>query len=90
MKKIINGKAYNTDTAEKLGDCWNGESDLRYCLKTLYRERTGEYFLHCVGGGMTIYNGQRIKPLTEAEARKWAEEYLTADEYEQIFGLVEE
>lgn len=26
MKKIINGKMYNTETATKLGDFWNGLS----------------------------------------------------------------
>ena len=34
--------------------------------------------------------GSEIEPLTEAEARKWAEKKATADEYIAIFGEVEE
>ena len=34
--------------------------------------------------------GEDIIPLTESEARKWAERHCTADEYEEIFGEVEE
>lgn len=100
MKRIINGKMYNTDTAENLGEWWNGESGITFVLITLYRKKTGEYFLHCEGGAMTVYceylgderfeAGQQIKPLSEAEAREWALEYLSTDEYEKIFGPVEE
>ena len=98
MKKIINGKKYDTDTVEKLGERWNGESDLMYCMETLYRKKTGEYFIHGEGGPMTIYGkylgngsfggGQEIKPLSEAEAREWALEYLSTGEYKEIFGPV--
>lgn len=100
MKRIINGKMYNTDTAENLGEWWNGESGITFVLITLYRKKTGEYFLHCDGGAMTDFRkylgngnfggGQQIKPLSEAEAREWAVEYLSANEYEQIFGPVAE
>ena len=33
---------------------------------------------------------QAIIPLSEDEAREWAEEHLSGDEYEEIFGVVEE
>lgn len=48
MKKIINGKAYNTETAKELGSYWNGypHGDFSYVCETLYVKRTGEYFLH--------------------------------------------
>ena len=101
MKKIINGKKYDTDTAKAVGTWDNGRSgrDFSHCAETLYRKRTGEYFLYGVGGPMSKYSqsngnttsgGEDIRPLTEAEARKWAEEKLTAGEYEEIFGEVEE
>lgn len=32
----------------------------------------------------------RIKPLTEEEARKWAEKHLSVYEYENAFGQVSE
>ncbi len=34
--------------------------------------------------------GEEIIPLTVGEAQEWAERYLDADEYEEIFGEVEE
>ena len=34
--------------------------------------------------------GEEIQPLTVDEAKAWAEEHLDADEYEEIFGEVEE
>lgn len=101
MNKIINGKKYNTETAKELG-CWdNGfpHNDFSYCQETLYLKKTGEYFLYGEGGALTQYSektwngstsGEVITPLTENEAKKWSEEHLTADEYEMVFGEVEE
>ena len=102
MKKIINGKKYNTETATKLGDRWNGLAlnDLGRVYEELYRKKTGEYFLYGEGGALTKYSvstgqncwagGKKIIPMTEDEAREWAEMWLDADEYELIFGEVEE
>lgn len=52
MKKIINGKMYNTETATELGDFWNGlsTSDFRNLSETLYRKKNGEFFLYGQGG----------------------------------------
>lgn len=101
MKKIINGKLYNTETAVDFGRYWNGFStrDFKCVYETLYRKKTGEYFLHGEGGAMTTYAenvgdmrgwGERIIPMTYDEAREWAEQKLDADEYESIFGEVPE
>ena len=38
---------------------------------------------------MTI-GGWELKSITEDEAKKWAEDYLTVEEYEGIFGEVKE
>jgi hypothetical protein len=102
MKKIINGKVYDTETAQEMG-CWSNMSDVRnfhQFTETLYRKRTGEYFLHGEGGPMTQYaravdtnswtGGERIMPMTYQEAQKWAEEHLDGDEYEAIFGEIVE
>lgn len=101
MKKIINGKKYDTATAEKLG-FFNNNADQRlaYVEETLYRKRTGEFFLYGEGGPMSRYaetiganewsGGSRIMPMTWDDARKWAEEHLSADDYEGIFGKVAE
>ena len=102
MKKIINGKQYNTDTATELGFNSNSGdwSDFSHYCETLYRKRTGEFFLHGEGGPMTKYaestglnqwsGGSRIMPMSWDDAQAWAEENLSTDEYESIFGEVTE
>ena len=101
MKKIINGKVYNTETAVEVGYWSNGQylSDFSYMREALYRKKTGEYFLFGEGGAMSRYAksfgdcwgyGEEIMPLSYEAAQKWAEEKLTGDEYEEIFGEVTE
>lgn len=101
MKKIINGKMYNTETAKCVGWWDNGRyGNFYYCAESLYRKKTGEYFLYGSGGAMSKYSescdsnswsgGCKIIPMTEAEAKRWAEQYLTGEEYEEVFGEVEE
>ena len=102
MKKIINGKKYDTETAKELGNYWNGypSNDFKCYYETLYIKKTGEYFLFGEGGGLSPYatscgnnswgSGKEIIPLTEAKAKTWAEKHLNADEYEAIFGECEE
>lgn len=102
MKKIINNKAYDTETAKELGS-WSNMADygnFSQFSETLYRKKTGEFFLYGEGGPMTKYavaegsnswrGGSRIMPLSFQEARDWAEEHLDGDEYEAIFGEVVE
>lgn len=101
MKKIINGKKYDTNTAKALHTMERGTpGDFSYMSETLYIKKTGEYFLHGEGGPMTTYaqsagqncwtGGEAITPITEAEAREWGEKHMDGDEYEAIFGEVEE
>lgn len=100
MKKVINKKMYSTETAQKVGNWSNnrGYRDFSWCDETLYRKRTGEFFLHGEGGALSKYSkpangnmrgsGEEIRPLTFDEAQEWAEEKLDADEYEAIFGEI--
>ena len=102
MKKIIKGKVYDTNTARLRGDYYSPGSyrDFSHYEEHLYQKKTGEFFLHGEGGPMTKYaetvgmnewsGGERIIPLDYNAAREWAEEHLEADEYEEIFGVVEE
>lgn len=102
MKKIINGKMYNTETAKELGSWANsgGWRDFSHMEETLYQKRTGEFFLYGEGGPMTKYavssgqntwsGGSKIIPLTWDSAKEWAEKHLDADEYEAIFGEISE
>lgn len=97
MKKIINGKLYDTNTAKELG--MGGAScsarDFRYYVETLYRKRTGEFFLHGKGGPASKYadrvgdmmtGGEKIIPIDLKQAMAWVEENLRAEEYQEIFG----
>lgn len=102
MKKVINGKAYDTTTAKEMARWSDGMSfrDFTHVEEVLYQKRTGEFFLHGAGGPSTRYavssglncwsGGEKIIPLTWDSAREWAEEHLDADEYEKIFGPVVE
>lgn len=98
MKKVINGKLYDTDTAKKCGEYEPNpyRSDFSWYCESLYQKRTGEFFLHGDGNAASPYSkscgqnewsgSEAIKPLTYDEAKKWAEEHLTGDEYISIFG----
>ena len=57
MKKIINGKKYDTATAHECGTWSNAGSwrDFSHIEETLYRKRTGEFFLFGEGGPMTRF-----------------------------------
>ena len=102
MRKVINGKAYDTDKAQLV--CWsdNGleRKDFGYLSESLYRKRTGEYFLHCEGGASTRYAerdalggwmmGEAVEPLSWEAARSWAEGNLDAAAYEAEFGEADE
>ena len=101
MKKIIDGKLYNTQTAKLLGeDSYSHPGDLAHWSEELYQKRTGEFFLYGWGGPMSRYaqttgqnewsSGEQIQPLTAENARQWAEQHLGADEYESIFGEIAE
>lgn len=101
MKKIINGKLYDTDTAHLVGE-WDNQryGSFDYVSESLYRKRTGEFFLHGEGGARSRYathcgndswgSGEAIIPLTWDSARQWAEEHLDADEYQAAFGEIVE
>ncbi len=102
MKKIINGKVYDTEKAKELGSYANYGSwrDFNHFEEKLYKKKTGEFFLFGEGGPSTRYaervgtnewsGGERIMPMTYDEAKAWAEEHLDADEYEEIFGEIVE
>ena len=101
MKKVINGKLYNSETAKLLGeDSYSHPGDLAYWSEKLYKKRTGEFFLYGEGGPMSRYaqttgqnewsGGEQIQPMTAENARQWAEKHLSADEYGSIFGEITE
>lgn len=51
MKKIINGKKYDTETATSVGEYSSNYacSDYKHYDETLYKKKTGEFFLYGEG-----------------------------------------
>lgn len=102
MKKIINGKLYNTETAKEVGThkgAWF-EEDCYFSEHSLYMKENGEWFL--VGKGNSLYcydkdsyygeleGGYIIYPISNEEAKVWIEKYMDVDTYIKFFGEVEE
>jgi hypothetical protein len=98
MKAIIDGKRYNTETAEELAKWWNGcsYSDFDHCSEKLYRTKSGALFLAGEGGALSSYaesceggrtctGGERIIPMTQDEAVTWLEQHGKTYEIEQHF-----
>ncbi len=101
MKKIIEGRVYNTETAKLLGKySYSNRTDINYFSEKLYRTKSGAYFLYGEGGPASRYSkqveqnswtgGEEIRAMSPQGARAWAEEHLDADEYAEIFGEPEE
>lgn len=75
MRKIINDKMYDTETAEKIAT---------HSVEVLYKKKTGEYFLARKGGRVDI------TPFTLKQAKEWLSEHDFVDEYIMEFGKPEE
>ena len=102
MKKVIDGKLYNTETAELLHEWDNGcyGNDFNECSESLYRTKKGVFFIAGSGGAMSKYaescgqnsvcGGEGIEPLTSAAAREWAETHdMDADEMAKVWAIEE-
>ena len=87
MQWTIDGKEYDTDTAKYIGrfrntPYWN---DAHFFEETLYRTKTGEFFLYGHGGTQSKYAyislggrrnpAQRIIPLTDEKAKEWMQQH---------------
>lgn len=99
LRKTIKNKVYDTDKAMFVGGIVRAfDDDSNRIEENLYRKRTGEYFLYGSGGQVTRYamflggnswsDGDMITPLSYEQARAWAQEELTAEEYEREFGSI--
>ena len=85
MKKIINGKVYDTATAQKIAE-WeiNLPTDINYLCESLYLKKTGEYFIFGSGGANTRYAA------VSGSGNFRPGEHLDGNTYEAIFGDVVE
>lgn len=101
MRKVINGRTYNTETSKCIGQWSNGRytNDFNYCSEDLFKNTKGAYFLVGEGGPLSKYavsygnetsGSKELIPMTAEEAQAWAEEKLTGEEVEAEFGVQEE
>ena len=85
MKTVINGKVYNTETADFINsyENTNNYSDYSHYREYLYVTQKGQYFIYGYGGPASPYakhylnsatEGRRIQLLDEQQAQAWAEE----------------
>lgn len=91
MRKIIQNKVYDTETAELVASYHDNT-----CAERLYRKRTGEFFIHGRGNsnsddyavwrGNSVTGSEQIKPLTPKRAMAWAAKHLNRQQYDDIFG----
>ena len=97
MKKLINGKMYNTETAEEIATWSNTyySSDFHYCQETLYKTKKGAYFIFGKGGPLSPYaqpsggtgrtGGSDIVAFSKEEAFAWLELHDLTEEAEEEF-----
>lgn len=102
MKKVIEKKVYNTETAELIGEYYNGlsEIDFSYFREGLYITKKGAYFMAGSGGALSKYRerngrdswcGEGIRVVDKDEALAWCEKYNLIEEIENYFGdMIEE
>ncbi len=97
MKKIIDGKRYDTETATEVANWRNGynTADFNYCEESLYVTTNGKFFLVGEGGAFSKYAthhgnssgaGSDLVPLRKCEAREWLEEKNKTEVIEKYFG----
>ena len=103
MKRIIDGKRYDTETAERV--TWVGSrsgisrSDFTYWDAAIYRTPRGRWFLSGDGGPASIFaksvgnattGGSGIIPISDGEALRYLEDVEAMDALEQHFAIEED
>ena len=94
MLRVINGRRYNTETADDIHRFYNnlGGGDFRNIDETLYKTKKGNFFLAGSGGPMTKYaepcgnmtgGGEGIQPLSREDALVWLEGHDGDDAIEE-------
>lgn len=97
MRKVINGKRYDTETATRIASRWEGDGlgDARFISEDLYRTPRGAWFIHGQGGALSMYgvpvgnawsSGERIRTLSPEGAMEWLESHDHLGALEKYFG----
>ena len=100
MRKVIEGKIYNTETDKQIaGGYYSNYGEFQYWCEELYRTDQGNWFLYGEGGEKFSYartveqnasnGGNDITPLTQEQALAWLEPRTTDPEaLEEYFSDV--
>lgn len=77
MRKIINKKTYDTNTAKLLGVKYVGEfGEPKGYEEQLFITKNKDYFIYGNGGLESIYQKETIKLITDKEAELWTRENI--------------
>lgn len=99
MKKIIQGFRWDTEKADKVCDIQEGYAgDFRRIDAGLYcTQRARKFFLAGSGGPMTVFaksvdqnswtGSEGIIPISDEDARRYAEKYADTDTIEKFFTV---
>ena len=79
MKKVINGKVYNTESSELILTLYNG---IRRAQRDYYMTKKGAFFVHYVD----VNDIELVPEQTMADLLM----RYDVDKYEELFGSVEE
>ena len=103
MRKIIDGKVYDTTTATEICDIspsGYSQNDFNHEDTRLYRSPKGAYFVAGNGGARSRWahpvgqngstDGDGLVLIDETEARSLTEQHAPAATYSQFFGEPEE
>lgn len=97
MKKVINGKVYDTNTATQIAYWESGsKTSPSWYEETLFRKRNGEMFLFGRGYATSPYAqrnpdgnlsvGSVIRPISWEDAQLWAKDKLDDVDFDKLFG----
>lgn len=89
MLKIFDGRRYNTESARLIRKKSNNSAEMvSRWEETLYRTKTGLWFLHCEGGAKTIYAAPCIRPINEDAAVLWLTDNFGHDAAQDVLCTV--
>jgi hypothetical protein len=102
MIRIVNGKRYNTETAELLCNISRGgysRSDFAYDDTDLYVTKNGNFFIAGEGGARSRWaqsygqngsqGGSGLRPIDKNDARNLLEQYGEPEQVEALFPVEE-
>ena len=97
VKRIIDGKTYNTETATQLAS-WSTANDpdkqgIGYeAGGILFQTRHGAHFIVNHNDGLEPWEDgyEKLIPLDPEQAQRWTEQYCSAEEVEALFGEMPE